>query len=137
MFSLDEGFLKELGIADLPEDVKGPLAEKLEAQIQDRISLKFAEGLTEAQIDEFGKINEGEMSDVMWWLRGVDPQYETSGQFVQLKEGAKDVGEDEIVRQYAQMKWLERNVPDYAGIVLETLNEVKEEILGVKKASAE
>ena len=136
MFKLDEEYLKSLGIADLPEDAKKGLVEGLERQIQDRISLKFLEGLTDEQIDEFGKINEGAMSEVKTWLMSVDPQYETDARYVALKNGNELAG-DELARQYAQMRWLDRNVPNYGEIIVGTMNEVKEEILAMKEGTVE
>jgi hypothetical protein len=128
MFNLDEQYLRDLGIMDLPEDMRGSIVEGLEKQIQDRVSLKMAQGLTDEQLEEFADINEGDSEKAREYLMKVAPQFEAEATYVQAKESG-GVSMDDLNKQFAQMKWLEFNVPNYSEIILETLNEVKEEIL--------
>jgi len=74
---LSEEYLRDLGIADLPEDLKKPLVEGLEKQIQDRISLEMAQGLTDEQLEELANISEGEDEEkVKAWLGQNVPNFE-------------------------------------------------------------
>ncbi len=76
MSNLDEQFLRDLGIADLPEEKKGPLVAGLEEQIENRIGLKMAEGLSDEQLEELDRLTEGgDDAQVKEWLDRYVPGY--------------------------------------------------------------
>ena len=78
---LDEQFLADLGIADLPEEEKRPLVEGLEEQIQNRISLKMAGELSDEKLVELADLSEGASGDEVVaaqrkWLEENVPGYQ-------------------------------------------------------------
>jgi hypothetical protein len=128
---LDDQYIQDLGIANLPEDVKKEIISGLEQTIQETISVRVAESLSDELIDEFNTINDGPIENVKDWLVKVSPYYATSPEFVQ--ELAKsEAGEDDFTRQYAQIKWLQMNVPNYVDIVAEVLANTKKDLLALQ-----
>ena len=101
MFHLDEQYLADLGLAGLSEDVKKPLVEGIEQQIQDRISLRMAEGLTDEQLDHFADLTESEDPSKeavqLKWLEQNVPNYQEI-----IIDVLKEVKE-EILAQKAQV----------------------------------
>ena len=129
---LDDQYIEDLGIADLPEDVKKEIIAGLEQTIQDDISLKVVEKLSDALLDEFNSINEDSIENAKNWLKKVSPYYESSPEFTENLEKS-DLSEDEFTRQYAQVKWLQMNVPDYNQIVVEALANTKGQLLALQE----
>jgi len=98
MFNLDEEYLRDLGIADMPEDMKKPLVEGLEKQIQDRVSLRIAERLTDEQLEELARLAEsGDEEAQVKWLEEKVPNYDEI-----IREVLIEV-KDEILAQRAQV----------------------------------
>jgi hypothetical protein len=129
---LDDQYLQDLGINELPEDVKKEIITGLEQTIQDAITIRIMEKLSTELVDEFNGLNDGSVDDVKAWLTKVSPYYATSPEFLdsKAKSGAK---EGDFTRQYAILKWLGMNVPDYNQIVLEVLASTKGEILALQE----
>ena len=97
MDNLDEQYLRDLGIADMPEEARRPLVEKLEQQIQDRISLRMAEDLSDEQLEELANITESAGDDqgkVVEWLEQNAPNYKEI-----IEETLKEVKEEMSVQR--------------------------------------
>ena len=79
MFNLDEQYLKDLGIMDLPEDKRQSIVEGIAKQIQDRVSLRMAEVLSDEQLDELADLGEreeeGREEAQVKWLEQNVPDY--------------------------------------------------------------
>ncbi|MCL1930134.1 hypothetical protein FWF93_03285 [Candidatus Saccharibacteria bacterium] len=129
---LDEQYLKDIGVADLPEDVRQQVADELESNMQDAISIRVAEDLSDTLMDEFDVLNDGAASDVRAWLDRVMPYYASSPEFLAGKEQS-GVSDDDFTRSYAMVKWLGMNVPNYGEIVNEVLESSKSEILALRE----
>ncbi|MCL1839901.1 DUF5663 domain-containing protein [Candidatus Saccharibacteria bacterium] len=102
MFELDRTFLEGLGVDDMPEAEMKAFLEHLQEEMEVRVGERMSEGMTEAQIEEFEKIIDGEgedgdMSDSAAWLEKNCPQYKSIVQDVmaELKEEIR-AGKDRI-----------------------------------------
>jgi hypothetical protein len=126
---LDEQYIRDLGIADMPEDIRNEFMDSIEQLIQGRVNLKVVDRVSDELLDEYDDINNGPIDNVKAWLKRVLPYYEGAADYKAVKEAAVDMSEEDFVREYARVKWLGMNVPDYMQIIAETMNEVKEEIL--------
>jgi hypothetical protein len=129
---LDEQYLQDLGVNDLPEDAKKEIVAGLEQTVQDAISVRVVEKLPDALIDEFNSLTDGSIEEVKAWLTKVSPYYATAPEFLENKEKS-GTDEEDFTRQYALIKWLAMNVPDYNQIVLEVLANTKGELLALKE----
>lgn len=67
-------FLKEIGIADAPEETKQTLIAGIENLAQKRLVVKVSDKLTEAQAEEFGRITDDQ--EAYNWLTRNLPEFQ-------------------------------------------------------------
>lgn len=134
MFSLDEQFLVDVGLADLPPEQKEPFLQHIYSELELRVGTRLSEGLSDAQIEEFESIIDHNSSVITNWLERFVPNYRQDPLFERIHQGLSGASENEIVGEYTATKWLELNRPDYRDIVASTLAELKQEITQNKDA---
>lgn len=98
---LDDSFLADLGLGDLPEDQKRAFLGHVMETLQYRVGTKLSQGLSEAQLTEFE----------------------------QLSPTPEDAPEAAASKQQQALTWLETNRPDYKDVVAEEIEALKGEIL--------
>ena len=130
MFTLDENFLQDLGLGDLPDDQKTAFLAHIYTSLEERVGIQLSEGLSSEQFDEFESIIDKDMDRITAWLQVNDPNYSSSDGFLKFREGLPSGTEvDTITAEYAASKWIEKNRPDYKQVVSDTLQELRQEIL--------
>ena len=135
MFQLDDKFLADIGLNDLPEDQKKPFLEHIYNELELRVGTKLSEGLSDVQLEEFEKIIDRDETKVDEWLTFNAPNYQQDAAFTRLAETAKlDIGDVRLKSEFAATKWLEVNRPDYRTVVAEVLELLKNEIVGNRNA---
>ncbi|MFI5212715.1 MAG: hypothetical protein ACHQTE_02015, partial [Candidatus Saccharimonadales bacterium] len=94
-----------------------------------------SDGLSDAQLTEFESFVDRDDEKVLAWIGAHVPDYQTDDSFIQLRASAKE-GTDmpTILAEYASLKWLSLNRPDYRQVVAEVLEELKQEIIGGRDA---
>lgn len=131
MFQLDDQFLKDIGMADLPDDQKEAFLQHIYATLEERVGIKLSDGLSDAQLEEFEKIIDKDDPTVSSWLAAHAPNFQTEDLFIRMQSAtglpANDPG---LKAEYASTKWLEINRPDYRAVVAAVLDELKKEIIG-------
>lgn len=70
---IDEDFLNEVGLAEMPEDEKQAFMEHAEEELEVRVGQEIGELLTEEQLNEFDGIEDDEKAAV--WLEKNAPDY--------------------------------------------------------------
>ncbi|MEP6710537.1 MAG: DUF5663 domain-containing protein [Candidatus Saccharibacteria bacterium] len=135
MFQLDDKFLADIGLNDLPEDQKKPFLEHIYSELELRVGTKLSEGLSDTQLEEFEKIIDRDEVKVAEWLAQYAPGYREDETFTRLAEVAKlDINDGRLKSEYAATKWLEVNRPDYRAVVAQVLEILKAEIIGNRSA---
>lgn len=130
MFQLDDNFLAELGLGQLPDDQKQAFLEHIYNQLELRVGTRLSEGLTDAQLSEFESFVDRDQPKIHSWISAYAPAYATDPTFIQLRDKApKDVDSAILLAEYASLKWLSVNRPDYKQVVAATLDELKQEIV--------
>lgn len=130
MFQLDEKFLEDVGLGGLPEDQKQAFLDYFREQLELRVGTKLSEGLSDAQLDEFESFIDRDEEKVNKWIADNVPNIEEDKIWQQLKSGAPDdVPELVIKAEYASLKWLGINRPDYRDVVAATMQELKDETI--------
>ena len=125
----DDDFLNEVGLSELPADQKQVFLEHTKEELEVRVGNKMGQNLSDAQIAEF----EGVMNNNQQVIRkvvselGMDFRTDPIYQGLLTKYGVKE-GTWEIISEYLSIKWVQKNCPNYAQIVSETVAELKEEI---------
>lgn len=135
MFQLDDKFLADIGLGDLPDDQKQAFLQHIYEELELRVGTKLSDGLSDQQLEEFEKIIDRDHAVIDSWLMahvqdyGADPVFQRMQQALQL-----DATDPNLKAEYAATKWLEVNRPDYRDVVKQVLEELKAEILANKDA---
>jgi hypothetical protein len=135
MFQLDDKFLQELGLDQLPDDQKQAFKEHIYSELELRVGTRLSEGLTETQLTEFESFVDRDDEKVRAWIIANAPQFQDDPSFQQLRANApQDADQTVILAEYASLKWLSLNRPDYRQVVAAVLEELKAEIIGNRDA---
>ena len=135
MFQLDDKFLQDVGLGDLPEDQKKLFLDHFREQLELRVGTRLSEGLSDAQLEEFESFIDRKDDRVNAWLATNVPNYEEDTIYQQLKAGAPEqIPQNVVLAEYASLKWLGLNRPDYKDVVTATMNELKSEIIANRDA---
>lgn len=129
MFQLDDKFLEDIGLNQLPEEQKKPFLQHIYGELEMRVGTKLSDGMNDAQLAEFESIIDQDGSIVSRWLDEHNPNYYNDDAFLQLKEDTGlDINDPRLRAEYAATIWLEINRPDYRDVVMSVMNEIKAEI---------
>lgn len=92
MFKLDDNFLKELGLDNLPADEKNKMLSHIYETLEMRVGVRLASKMTDAQLDEFESfINNNDETGALKWLEANFPNYKdvVAEELSKLKEEIK------------------------------------------------
>lgn len=129
MFQLDDKFLEELGLAALPQEQKQEFLRHVYSQLEIRVGTELSEGLSDEQLAEFESFINRETDKVMAWISQYAPQYDSDPVYVKLRSSAPENADmDAILAEFASLKWLNLNRPDYQDVVRRVLEDLKKEI---------
>jgi hypothetical protein len=130
MFQLDDKFLKDLGLDQLPEAERQAFLAHIYSELELRVGVKLSEGLSDEQLGEFESFVDRKDDKVRTWVEANVPDYANDRAYQDLKTNAPE-GADEgtILAEYASLKWLSMNRPNYRDVVSQVLDELKREII--------
>jgi hypothetical protein len=135
MFQLDDKFLQDVGLGALPEEQKKMFLDHFREQLELRVGTKLSEGLSDAQLEEFESFIDRKDDKVTAWLSANVPEFEQDQIYQQLKAGAPEqIPQNVILAEYASLKWLGLNRPDYRDVVARTMEDLKAEIIANRDA---
>ena len=130
MFQLDEKFLEDIGLNNLPEAQKKPFLQHIYEELELRVGNKLSDGMTDAQLEEFESIIDRKDDFIAEWLSEYVPSYYNDPMFIQLQDVTMiDVNDPSLRAEYAATKWLEINRPDYKKVVGQVLDDLKKEVM--------
>ncbi len=136
MFQLDEQFLADIGLNEMPEEQKKPFLQYVYDKLELAVGMELAAGLTDAQEAEFGEIIDRNDNVITAWLATNAPNYQQDQAFTRIMQAYNITNpNDKALRdEYAATKWLEVNRPNYRETVLATMDAIKQEIAANKDA---
>lgn len=135
MFQLDDNFLKELGLDQMPEEQRKPFLEHIYSELELRVGERLSQGMSDAQLDEFANIIDKVPGAVDMFLDKHAPNYTEEPMFQRLVQATGVAADDPRLRnEYAATKWLEVNRPDYRNVVATVMEELKREIMASREA---
>ena len=76
MFQLDDNFLKELGLDQLPDEQKKPFLQHIYSELELRVGERLSQGMSDAQLDEFANIIDKAPGAVDEFLAKHAPNYQ-------------------------------------------------------------
>lgn len=130
MFQLNDEFLKELGLDQLPEEQRKPFLDHIYSELELRVGERLSQGLSDAQLDEFANIIDKVPGAVDEFLGKHAPQYQQEPMFQRLVQATGAQADDPRLKdEFAATKWLEVNRPDYRDVVAAVMEELKKEII--------
>lgn len=130
MFQLDDQFLIDIGLAELPEEQKKPFLQHVYDQLEYQVGIRLSEGMTDQQLEEFESIIDKKPEVVDAWIAQYSPNYTTDELFVKIQQATGLPSDHPGAKaEYAATKWLEVNRPDYRDVVAQTLEGLKQEII--------
>ena len=130
MFQLDEQFLKDLGLDQLPEDQKQAFLDHIYSELELRVGVRLSDGLSDEQLKEFESFVDRNDQKVQEWVAANAPDYLNDQSYQQLKQNApQGIDDRAILAEYASLKWLGVNRPNYREVVSQVLEELKQEIM--------
>jgi hypothetical protein len=124
MFGIEDKFLEEIGIANMPEPAKNHLIEGIQQTIQDRVLIALSDQIDEFLTNELEQINQSPEFAEQWLKKNL-PHYEGSQQY---KQFAEIVPNENSKQLYAQSKWFEMNIPTYPETIERVIGQVKQEL---------
>lgn len=135
MFQLDDKFLADIGLGDMPDDQKEPFLRHIYEELELRVGTRLSEGLSDQQLEEFEKIIDKDQATINDWLAKYVQDY-TNDEIYKRMQQAFGPGADELnlKSEYVATKWLEINRPDYRDVVRSVLDQLKSEIVSSKDA---
>ena len=135
MFTLDDKFLQDLGLDQLPEDQKQAFKEHIYSQLELRVGTRLSAGLTDQQLAEFESFVDRDAAKVQAWITAHASDYQNDSAYQQLKANAPQGTEEQVIlAEYASLKWLGMNRPDYQQVVAAVIEELKQEIKSNRNA---
>jgi len=132
MFQLDDKFLQDLGLDQLPEDQKQAFKEHVYSELELRVGVKLSEGLSDGQLAEFESFVDRDETKVREWLAANRPDYTADPGYARLQDennkSPDPVNQNDLLAEYASLQWLEINRPNYRDVVQQVLADLKQEI---------
>ena len=128
MFELDEKFFEEIGLHRMPMNEQEEFKKHIQEEIEVRVGERISDGMSPEKLDEFEAIIDENSDFIQNWVLMNTPDYkndEIYQTFVDQNNGQESA---EIMNEYAAMKWLQVNRPDFAQIIETVMNEMKGEL---------
>ena len=117
-FEFDESFLEKLGLGQMPPREKDAFLEHIIFEFELRVGTKLSEGLSDAQLEEFEAFIDQYEPVVVKWLERNAPNYEEDPEFIRLKrEAPSHVSHLALISEYASLRWLTINTPNYRDLI--------------------
>ena len=130
MFQFNDEFLKSVGLEELPEDQKQDFLDYAQEQFETRIGEAMMNRLTPAQQEEFDKISTDDPVAIKNVLdRYAD--YENDFTYRRLIKNGTD--EQTAKNDFAVVKWLDENFPNYSEVINNILMDLQKEIYEQKE----
>lgn len=135
MFQLDDKFLQDLGLDQLPEEQRQAFLQHIYEELELRVGTQLSDGMSDDQLEEFEAIIDKDESVIANWLAAHAPDYHNEESFVRLQQATGlDPNDQNLRDEFVATKWLEVNRPDYRDVVARVLEELKREIMGNREA---
>jgi hypothetical protein len=135
MFQLDDKFLADIGLSNLPAEQKQAFLQHIYEELELRVGTKLSDGLSDAQLEEFEKIIDKDQAVIDTWLSAHVQDYTNDQIFQRMQQALKlDAADPTLKAEYVATKWLEVNRPDYRDVVKQVLEELKTEIMSNREA---
>lgn len=128
MIKIDDKFLNEVGLAEMPEEQKQAFLQHTQEELEMRVGEEMSRGMTVQQLEEFEGIMNQNREVMIRLLMQMDdyrqdPLYKKLLEKYNVTEGTM-----EILSEFLSVKWIQKNRPDYEKVAIDVLEDLKTEI---------
>lgn len=125
MYQFDDRFLESVGLSELGADQKETFLDYAQEQFETKVGEVMSANMSEAQLEEFDKIADGDPGIIESWLAKY-PDYAKDGDYRRI---ANNIGDGEEAKvNFVTKKWLDANCPNYDQLMANTLAAFQKEI---------
>lgn len=127
---LDNDFLAEVGLQDMPEERKKAFLEHVQDELEVRVGEKISDGMTLEQVKEFERVVSNDQEAIRKMVLDMKQDFRQDETYKQILERhGVSQGNWEILAEYLSVKWIQNNCPNYREIVTEVKERLKNEIV--------
>jgi hypothetical protein len=127
MFQLDDQFLQSVGLGNMGADEKAAFLALAQEKLEERVGIKMSEGLSKEQITEFERVIDGDKPTIQAVI-GDENLTENEVYKLLIKKAGFKEGSDALNAEFAAIKWLTVNRPDYQKLVAAEIERLRDEI---------
>lgn len=126
---IDDNFLAEVGLLDMPEDKKAEFLKRTKEELEIKVGEEISKGLTSEQIKEFEALSDGDQRVIKKLVFEMDSDFREDKVYQAiLKQSGKETGDWQVLAEYLSVRWIQKNRPDYREIVNRVTEQLKEKI---------
>ena len=128
MIKIDEKFLEEVGLAEMPADERQAFLKHTQEELEVRVGEEMSRGMTMEQLEEFEGIMNKDREVMIRLLMNMGDYREDELYKKLLEKYGVTEGTMEILSEFLSVKWIQKNRPDYEQIATTVLADLRTEV---------
>ena len=128
MFQLDDKFFEGIGIERMSPEEAAVFKQHVQAELEARIGERIMDGFSSEKLEEFEQIMDDAPGFVDNWLRLNVPDFRNDKTFAALVQNNNGQETRQVISEFASLKWLEINRPDFNQISMLVIKEMQDEL---------
>ena len=128
MIKIDEKFLEEVGLAEMPAEQKDAFLKHTQEELEVRVGEEMSRGMTVEQLEEFEGIMNQDREVMIRLLMNMGDYREDELYKKLLEKYGVTEGTMEILGEFLSVKWIQKNRPDYEKVAMDVLEDLKVEM---------
>ena len=128
MFQLDDKFFEGIGIERMSPEEAAVFKQHVQEELEARIGERIMDGFSSEKLEEFEQIMDDAPGFVDNWLRLNVPDFRNDKTFAALVQNNNGQETRQVISEFASLKWLEINRPDFNRISMLVIKEMQDEL---------
>ena len=128
MFQLDDKFFEGIGIERMSPEEAAVFKQHVQEELEARIGERIMDGFSSEKLEEFEQIMDDAPGFVDNWLRLNVPDFRNDKTFAALVQNNNGQETRQAISEFASLKWLEINRPDFNQISMLVIKEMQDEL---------
>ena len=128
MFQLDDNFFKGIDIDRMSPEEAAVFKQHVQEELEARVGERITDGFSNEKLEEFDKIVDDVPGVVDNWLMINVPDFRSNRAFNALVQQNGGQENRQTIAEFASMKWLEINRPEFNQITTIVMKEMQDEL---------
>lgn len=128
MFQLDDNFFKGINIDRMSPEEAAVFKQHVQEELEARVGERITDGFSNEKLEEFEKIIDDVPGFADNWLMINVPDFRSNRAFNALVQQNGGQENRQTIAEFASMKWLEINRPDFNQITTIVMKEMQDEL---------